>query len=210
MLARLCIAVTAAAAVCGSAHGQSTVLEEGQSGPFFEAGYVRGSGISGGAANAGYAFSDKFDLGLTYEYARISTSTWVTYARARSASSSVGGQFADFYPLRPDRSSAGVFFGLHEACAFFDDASENPLLSGGVSLNVLVPTAKDAALVFTAQFRGTRSTKFGGDTETSGIFGALLYGRLGGRDTVGLTVQYDLSDARDTFAIGLSYTVGRS
>jgi hypothetical protein len=208
MLTRLFITVTAVAVACGSVCAQSLILEKGQSGPFFEAGYVIGNGINGGAFNIGHAFNNNFDLGFSYTYTKISTASWGGYGRAMSMSVDVGGQFANFYPLRPSSRSTTAFLGLHEAYAFFGDASENTLLSGGASFNLFVPTAEDAALVFTAAIRGTGSANLSGDIETGGMFGAILCSKFGGRDTVGLLVQYDLSDASDTFAVGLSYTVG--
>jgi len=203
MLARICIIVGVGLASGGSALGQSIVLQKGECGFFFQAGYAQSSAIKGGEVDIGFAFSNRFDVGVGGALSSVSGSTFMGYGRV-SRNYSTFGQFANCYPVRIDARSATYLLGLHQSYTFGSSNDLDPVLSGAASMNLMLHTASDAGVIFTA---GYGLSKSGGDSRSFGRAELSVFSAMGGRDIVGLVVHYSVSEGPDVYGAALVYTV---
>lgn len=205
MINQLCTALVLVLGLSLTAHSQCFLLDEGKrsfrqyarsSGFVFQIGYSESDRIGSGGFKFGYAHSRDIEVGvgLTYLYSGLSPNI------------TAGRQYLDLYPIRLGDGGSTVIFGLHQSYVSYSRPSLH-ILSGGVSMNVLLLNQHQTGVISTIGVLASKRTSSREQAKALGVAGIGLVSRLGGKNPIGLMFEFSTMGGVAAYSVGLAYTI---
>ena len=200
MVFRTSIIVVVAVLFCCSVQAQSLLLDKGERGAFLQGGYVGSENTNGGEFDLGYAFSDRFDWGLSIGFASVDFNYYFgSFSRTRT----LIGQFADCYPVRFGLKPFTGALGLHEAAAFDTEGDGDVQASLGGSWNMLIQSSARSGIAITCGVLGTTASHVDEITFT-GLIGLTPFVTTVSGSRIGIAFEYSSGGGSNTYAVGLT------
>jgi hypothetical protein len=189
--------------LAGSGMSQSLLLRDGQQGPFIQGGYLGSVHFNGFGFDLGYATSNHFDLGISLAHAREKNpfNIYDTHPREER---NLGGQFANWYPVRAGNERVEGILGIHESYAFTFDDNRDPSLTFGATANVLTRIEERGGVAASLGYARARQTE-SGFVQDIVLLGLETFVERKDRYFFGIVFSYNLSDADDSYSIGFDY-----